>query len=56
MAHTMLWAESVSQLHPGPPRDPGDLLDSLVRFATAGMSSPVPVTAGVRAESKGGRT
>ena len=54
MAHTMLWADSVAQLASGPARDSEDLLESLIQFATAGMSSPVPVTAGVRAGRKGG--
>ena len=49
MAHTMLWSDSVSHLARSTSHQPEDLLESLIQFATAGMSSTIPMTASVRA-------
>ncbi len=48
MAHTMIWGEQLGSRTGGTFSDPGQLLDSLVGFAAAGMSAPVPIRVGVR--------
>ena len=52
MAQAMLWSESIADVNHKTTRDPEDLLESLVQFGTAGMSSPAPVGVPVR---QGGR-
>ncbi len=48
MAHTMLWSDSVLKLVKGTSHQPEDLLESLIKFVTAGMSSMIPMAASVR--------
>ncbi len=43
MAFTMAWGESFASISPGTHRDPEDVLESLIQYATAGMASPVPI-------------
>ena len=43
MAFTMAWGDSFPSISPGSNRDPEDVLESLIQYATAGMASPVPV-------------
>ena len=52
MAHTMIWGEQHGLRTAGNASDPGQLLDSLVAFAAAGMSAPVPMRIGVRASAR----
>ena len=43
MAFTMAWGDSFPSISPGSNRDPEDVLESLIQYATAGMASPVPI-------------
>jgi AcrR family transcriptional regulator len=44
MAYTMTWAESIIATDPRAKREPQEILESLIHFATAGMAAaPVPV-------------
>ena len=42
MAHTMTWAASIIGTDPRARREPGEILEALVRFAADGMSAPAP--------------
>ena len=53
MAHTMIWGEEIMSRAPHAPRDPNQLLDSLVSFAAAGMAAPEPVQVRVGAGGAG---
>ena len=50
MAYTMTWGNFILA-QPGAGRTPDDLLESLVKFATAGMVAPSPEHAGVLAQT-----
>ena len=43
MAFTMVWGDSFVSIRPGSHKDPEDVLESLIQYATAGMASPVPI-------------
>jgi len=53
MAYTMTWGESIIATAPEAERAPGDILEALIQFSTAGMAAvpdraAVPVAGGVR--------
>ena len=49
MAHTMMWGESIIETAADAYRDPEEILEALLRFATAGLAAaPVPQPVGVR--------
>ncbi len=54
MAFTMAWGDSFASISPGTHRDPEDVLESLIQYATAGMASPVPIDVPV-AQTRTGR-
>ena len=53
MAFTMAWGDSFASISPGSNRDPEDVLESLIQYATAGMASPVPIGVPVALTRKG---
>ncbi len=53
MAFTMAWGESFASIGPGSHRDPEDVLESLIQYATAGMAAPVPAGVPVAKTRKG---
>ena len=55
MALTMTWGARLGSHGPHDADDPQQLLESLVRFAAAGLAAPVSVPVAVHAASKGGR-
>ena len=55
MALTMTWGERLGSRDPHEVDDPEQLLESLVRFAAAGLAAPVSVPVPVHATSKGDR-
>jgi len=49
MAHTMTWGASIFKTDDHARRDPTQILESLIQFATAGMAAvPLPQPVGVR--------
>ncbi len=53
MAFTMAWGDSFASIRPGSHRDPKDVLESLIQYATAGMASPVSIGLPVGPARKG---
>ena len=53
MAFAMGGGRALVTRDPESARDPDDIIESLVQFATAGMAAPVPVAVPVRARLKG---
>ena len=53
MAFTMAWGDSFASISPGSNKDPEDVLESLIQYATAGMASPVPIGVPVALTRKG---
>ena len=53
MAFAMGGGRALVTRHPESARDPDDIIESLIQFATAGMAAPVPVAVPVGARTKG---
>ena len=53
MALTMAWGDSFASIGPDSTKDPEDVLESLIQYATAGMESPAPIGVPVGSTEKG---
>jgi hypothetical protein len=55
MAYTLTWGDQMASRGSRKPQDPGQLLESLILFAAAGLAAPVAEAEAVRTDVRGGR-